>query len=328
MPGQKISKRRKMSTENNAENDIKRNNKKNKWNKEEDTIIKEIIRRFGTYHWEKIASKLNKEIKAEKTGRQCRERWINQLCPDFKKQKWSKKEDIILLEEFLKLGNQWSQIAKCIPGRTNHCIRNRFYSELRKKLRRCIKNLLNKYKNNPEELKIIKETPMKEIYQQVFENKIHYSFLDEDTIYNIIKHKGHFLKDFKKELDTKLGEGSLFEYGEKKILSEKEKPRKGKNIFQIVNKISEESPIASEAKANQKNQHYQDISNIKESYQEDNFCSTQNQVLPYQLFELQYQYQNSLFYHYQYFRNLMLYETICKTKIGTFEQTTKNSFDI
>ena len=43
LPGQKISKRRKMSTENNAENDIKRNNKKNKWNKEEDTIIKEII---------------------------------------------------------------------------------------------------------------------------------------------------------------------------------------------------------------------------------------------------------------------------------------------
>ena len=39
------------------------------------------------------------------TGKQCRERWHNQLDPNIKKEGWSEEEDLILLHAHTELGS-------------------------------------------------------------------------------------------------------------------------------------------------------------------------------------------------------------------------------
>ena len=68
----------------------------------------------------------------KRQGKQCRERWINFLCPDIRRDQWTPKEDLMLLEKQQEIGNQWAMIAKDIPGRTENQVKNRFNSLLKK----------------------------------------------------------------------------------------------------------------------------------------------------------------------------------------------------
>lgn len=48
------------------------------------------------------------------TGKQCRERWHNQLDPNIKKEGWSEEEDRVLLQAHTELGNHWVEISKVL----------------------------------------------------------------------------------------------------------------------------------------------------------------------------------------------------------------------
>jgi hypothetical protein len=76
-----------------------------------------------------------------KSGKQCRERWVNSLCPNIIKGIWSEKEENILFSTQLKIGNKWSVLAKLLPGRSENDIKNHFYSKLRKYIRKICKDL-------------------------------------------------------------------------------------------------------------------------------------------------------------------------------------------
>ena len=62
-----------------------------------------------------------------RTGKQCRERYINQLDPDVKKSAWSVEENNLIISLFPKFGTRWSQYLPYLPGRSDNAIKNRYH---------------------------------------------------------------------------------------------------------------------------------------------------------------------------------------------------------
>lgn len=94
--------------------------KKSKWTKEEDEMLKAMVQKEGT-NWSLIARSI-----IGRTGKQCRERWVNQLQPELKQNEWSPHEDAILIQQQKIFGNVWTKIAKFLPGRSPNNVKNRW----------------------------------------------------------------------------------------------------------------------------------------------------------------------------------------------------------
>ncbi|BFI43549.1 hypothetical protein MPTK2_Ug00270 [Marchantia polymorpha subsp. ruderalis] len=101
---------------------------KGSWTKDEDDKLLEMVNEFGTKTWAAIARSL-----PSRNGKQCRERWCNNLDPQIKKEPWNEEEDMKLFLAHKRFGNSWSKIAKLIPGRSENGIKNRWNITIQKR---------------------------------------------------------------------------------------------------------------------------------------------------------------------------------------------------
>ena len=62
---------------------------KGNWTPEEDMILKNKVAEYGLKKWKEIATYLPGRI-----GKQCRERWYNNVDPNLNKDKWTIAEDL------------------------------------------------------------------------------------------------------------------------------------------------------------------------------------------------------------------------------------------
>jgi hypothetical protein len=95
--------------------------------KEDQTIIKHVDK-YGTNNWASCALKL-----PNRNGKQCRERYTQQLDPNISKEPWSEFEDNLLLDLTKRFGKRWTLIAQFLPGRTCNNVKNRYNSKYCKK---------------------------------------------------------------------------------------------------------------------------------------------------------------------------------------------------
>lgn len=74
---------------------------------------------LGQGRWSDIAAHFPGRV-----GKQCRERWCNQLDPSIKTGKWSQEEEEALVAAHRRHSNRWSEIARELPGRPENSIKN------------------------------------------------------------------------------------------------------------------------------------------------------------------------------------------------------------
>ena len=92
---------------------------KKAWTIESDKLLVELISDIGPRLWDTIAKSI-----PDRSGKQCRERWSNQLNPLLNKLEWSVEENWILFNMQRSMQSRWSELTSTILGRTDNNIKN------------------------------------------------------------------------------------------------------------------------------------------------------------------------------------------------------------
>jgi hypothetical protein len=101
-------------------------NNKRYWNEQEDSLLTELVERYGAKNWKAIASHFH-----QRTDVQCLHRWQKVLNPAMVKGPWTPEEDATLAENVMKYGaKNWSEIAKALPSRIGKQCRERWHNHL------------------------------------------------------------------------------------------------------------------------------------------------------------------------------------------------------
>ncbi|KAJ9520090.1 hypothetical protein QJQ45_030013 [Haematococcus lacustris] len=123
-----------------------------KWTEEEVVALVAAINAVPASHalnWAEIA-----KLIPERTGKQCREKYKvssslqsskNDLRPEISKAAWIASEEFILARAHSEVGNQWAEIAKFLPGRSENSIKNHWNATLRSKAEAKSRTLLWTY---------------------------------------------------------------------------------------------------------------------------------------------------------------------------------------
>ena len=93
--------------------------------------------------WLKISNEFNQFpfISQIRTPAHCQERWKNTLRTQYQRGNWDANDDGKIIAFVMKFGTKWSKLARLFAGRTEHNIKNRFFSILSRELEKPIREI-------------------------------------------------------------------------------------------------------------------------------------------------------------------------------------------
>jgi hypothetical protein len=106
---------------------IKPGLRKGTWEKGEDKILLEGIKRLGK-QWSQIARCCFKD----RTPKQIRDRYTNYLNPTIRKGTFEESEDLSVIQLYRRFGPKWTVIQRHMPFRSADAIKNRFNSSIKR----------------------------------------------------------------------------------------------------------------------------------------------------------------------------------------------------
>ena len=102
-----------------------------KWTESDDKLLLLLVNKYGR-RWSIVASHIPGRNDGTNGQKRCRERYINHLCPDVNKSRWTKEEDKKLKQYYIEMGAQWRTIARKMKGRTEIQVKNRCNTKFKK----------------------------------------------------------------------------------------------------------------------------------------------------------------------------------------------------
>lgn len=103
---------------------------KSPWTPEEDAVILAHVAEHGAKGWAALAKSLT-----DRKGKQCRERFYNQLDTTINTGAWTEEEEGVLIQAHAEHGNAWAKIAKLLPGRTDNSTKNHWNASIQRRMK-------------------------------------------------------------------------------------------------------------------------------------------------------------------------------------------------
>lgn len=113
-----------------------------RFSRQEDEEIIRLVSLYGQNEWTRIS----KELKSQRTPKQCRDRYLNYLSPDIQNKEWTLEEDQCLLQNYFAHPNRWQILKRYLPGRSEIAIKNRF-KHLEKDGMKILRPMIDENKN-------------------------------------------------------------------------------------------------------------------------------------------------------------------------------------
>jgi len=117
-------------------NDGEKKAVRNQWRPEEDLLILALYHKYGPHSWKAVQTEVNRRLGVNRSSKQCKDRWLNNLNPEVVNSNFTLNEDLRLARAHRVIGYSWTDLAKLLPGHSDNNVKNHFYSMLRSVVRR------------------------------------------------------------------------------------------------------------------------------------------------------------------------------------------------